>query len=307
MINGPLLRHTWRSHGLRVALIALALGAWGFLMPVIYATFGVQMEALLRSGIIPDAFLRLLGADPFSLSGAVALGSVHPVALGLQLIYPVGFAAMAIAGERQRGTLEVLLSRPVSRRSVFATLLLATAAFALMTTIGQVGGTVIGATLYGVAGQLDAGEVLFLALNTGDAARGPRGGQPGRVVRPRPGVDAGGDRAGARHRGLRAGGAGHVVARRRVPPAALAVPLPPPARDPGRPRGADGPRGARSPGGRGRRVRAVAVPAPGPRGADLSGRVARAGGFHRSAPTRVECRGIGQIRPNSGPASHPRG
>ena len=166
MINGPLLRHTWRSHGLRVALIALALGAWGFLMPVIYATFGVQMEALLRSGIIPDAFLRLLGADPFSLSGAVALGSGHPVALGLQLIYPVGFAAMAIAGERQRGTLEVLLSRPVSRRSVFATLLLATAAFALMTTIGQVAGTALGATLYGVAGQLDAGEVLFLAFNT---------------------------------------------------------------------------------------------------------------------------------------------
>jgi ABC-2 type transport system permease protein len=166
VINGPLLGHTWRSHRLRVALIALALGAWGFLMPVIYATFGVQMEALLRSGIIPDAFLRLLGADPFSLSGAVALGSVHPVALGLQLIYPVGFAAVAIAGERQRGTLEVLLSRPVSRRSVFSTLLLATAAFALLTTIGQIGGTVLGATLYGVVGQLDAGEVLFLGLNT---------------------------------------------------------------------------------------------------------------------------------------------
>ena len=56
MINGPLLRHTWRSQRLRVAIIALALGGWGFLMPVIYATFGVQMETLLRSGIIPEAF-----------------------------------------------------------------------------------------------------------------------------------------------------------------------------------------------------------------------------------------------------------
>jgi beta-exotoxin I transport system permease protein len=165
VISGPLFRHTWRSHRMRVALITLALGAWGFLMPVIYATFGVQMETLLHSGIIPEAFLRLLGADPFSLTGAVALGSVHPVALGLQLIYPVGFAAVAIAGERQRGTLEVLLSRPVSRRSVFATLLLATAVFALLTTAGQLAGTVLGATLYGVAGQLDPGLILFLGLN----------------------------------------------------------------------------------------------------------------------------------------------
>ena len=83
VISGPLLRHTWRAHRLRVLVLTLALGVWGFLMPVIYATFGIQMEAIIKSGIIPEAFLRLLGADPFSLSGAVALGSVHPVALGL--------------------------------------------------------------------------------------------------------------------------------------------------------------------------------------------------------------------------------
>ncbi|HEY3336397.1 MAG TPA: ABC transporter permease subunit [Candidatus Limnocylindrales bacterium] len=166
MINGPLLRHTWRAHRLRVLLIALALGLWGFLMPVIYATFGRQMETLLQSGIIPDAFLRLLGADPFSLGGAVALGAVHPVALGLQLVYPVGFAVFAIAGERQRGTLEVLLSRPVSRRSVFATLLLAITLFAVITTLAQVGGTLAGAAAYGLAGQLDAGALGFLAVNT---------------------------------------------------------------------------------------------------------------------------------------------
>jgi ABC-2 type transport system permease protein len=166
VISGPLLRHTWRGHRARVLAIALGLGIWGFLMPVIYATFGVQMEAILHSGIIPDAFLRLLGADPFSLPGAIALGTVHPVALGLQLAYPVGFAAAAIAGERQRGTLEVLLSRPISRRAVFATLLLAIAGFAVLTTLGELTGTVLGAVLYGVADRLDAEALAFLAVNT---------------------------------------------------------------------------------------------------------------------------------------------
>lgn len=166
MINGPLLRHTWRVHRLRVGLIALALAAWGFLMPVVYATFGRQLEVLLQSGIVPDAFLRLLGTDPFSLAGAIALGTVHPVALGLQLVYPVGFAAAAIAGERQRGTLEVLLSRPITRRSVFVTFLLAIALIAVVTTAAQIAGTVAGAAAYGLAGRLDPGALAFLAFDT---------------------------------------------------------------------------------------------------------------------------------------------
>lgn len=166
MINGPLLRHTWRGHRVRVGFIALAMAVWAFLMPVIYATFGVQMEALLESGIIPEAFLRLLGADPFSLTGAVALGAVHPVALGLQLVYPVGFAAFAIAGERQRGTLEVLLARPISRRSVWVTLFVALVGFSVLTTAAQLAGTVLGSALYGVADQLDPAALAFLGLNT---------------------------------------------------------------------------------------------------------------------------------------------
>jgi ABC-2 type transport system permease protein len=166
LVSGPLLRHTWRAQRLRVGLIALALGVWGFLMPVIYATFGRQLEVLLDTGIIPDAFLRLLGADPFSLDGAVALGAVHPIALALQVVYPVGFAAAAIAGERQRGTLEVLLARPLSRRTVFATLLLALLGFGCLTTAAQLGGTVLGAVAYGVAGQLDAAQLAFLGLDT---------------------------------------------------------------------------------------------------------------------------------------------
>jgi len=166
MISGPLLRHTWRTHRVRLGIIALALGVWGFLMPVIYATFGREMEALLKSGIIPDAFLRLMGADPFSINGSVALGAVHPIAFALEIVYPVGFAAAAIAGERQRGTLEVLLSRPLSRRSLYATLLLAVIAAAIVTTTATTVGTVAGAMLYDVAGGLDPGEMALLGLNT---------------------------------------------------------------------------------------------------------------------------------------------
>jgi ABC-2 type transport system permease protein len=165
-VSLPLLRRTWRAQRLRVALVALALLVWAALMPVIYATFGRQLASLLDTGIIPKPFLRLLGADPFSLDGAVALGWVHPIAIGLQVIFPIGLGAAAIAGERQRGTLEVLLSRPLSRRTLFVTDLVAIVGIAVVTTAAALAGTVIGAAAYGVAGGLDAGELAFLGLNT---------------------------------------------------------------------------------------------------------------------------------------------
>ena len=166
MINGPLLRRTWRAHGARVGLIAIALGIWASLMPVMYATFGREMEALIESGIIPEAMLRLMGGGVFGLDASIALGTGHPFAIALQVVYPVGFAAASIAGERQRGTLEVLLSRPLSRRSVFVTLLVAILAIALITTGATVVGTLVGAAAYGLVGELDLAQHAFLVLNT---------------------------------------------------------------------------------------------------------------------------------------------
>ena len=165
-LSVPLLLHTWRSQRIRLLVVAVALAVWGFLMPVIYATFGRQFAVLIDSGIIPEVFLRLMGADPFSLDGVIALGAVHPVAIALLAVFPVGWGAAAIAGERQRGTLEVLLARPISRRTLVSTLAAAVAIFAAVTTLAMYGGNILGAAAYGLAGDIDAGELALLALNT---------------------------------------------------------------------------------------------------------------------------------------------
>jgi ABC-2 type transport system permease protein len=166
LVSLPLLRRTWRAQRARLVIVSLALVVWAFLMPVVFATFGRQMAALLDADIIPKQVLRLLGSDPFSLEGAVALGWVHPIGMGLQVLLPIGFGAMAIAGERQRGTLEVLLSRPVSRRAFYLTALAALVAFAAVTVLAAMAGTLAGAAVYGVSGELDTATLPFLALNT---------------------------------------------------------------------------------------------------------------------------------------------
>lgn len=165
-VSLPLLRRTVRAWRLRIGIVAVALAAWSYLLPVIFATFGRQMATLLDADLIPKPFLRLLGADPFSLDGAVALGWVHPIGLGLQVLLPLAMGAQAVAGERQRGTLEVILARPVSRRTLLVTQLLAMAGVSLLTTAAAVGGTVAAAAVYGVAGDLDAGHLALLAGNT---------------------------------------------------------------------------------------------------------------------------------------------
>jgi ABC-2 type transport system permease protein len=164
-MNLALLAHTWRANRLRLLVITVALTFWGSLMPIIFDAFGKEFQDLLDSGIFPTEFTQFGGGDVFSLTGSVALGFVHPIAVGLNLVFATGFATTAIAGERQRGTLEVLLSRPISRRVVYATLGLAGAAFIGITVAGMTFGAWLGASITGRIPELGVGNLPLVWLN----------------------------------------------------------------------------------------------------------------------------------------------
>lgn len=169
MIEPVLLGHVWRSQRSRVAVVALALAAWAALLPLIYASFGRDLRRIVESGIIPQSFLDLAsslgGGDMFSLAGSVAVGFAHPIAVTLECVFAVGFAAAAVAGERQRGTLEVILSRPIGRRTLVATLFAALALFVALVVGAHVVATALSAVATGVAGELDFATLPILWLN----------------------------------------------------------------------------------------------------------------------------------------------
>jgi ABC-2 type transport system permease protein len=164
-VNRALFVHTWRANRVRVAIVALALTIWGTFMPVIYDSFGASFKDIFDSGILPPKFSQFGGGDIFSLTGAVAIGFIHPLAVGMILIFAVGFTSAAIAGERQRGTLEVLLSRPISRRGAYATLAVAGALFVGVAVAGLIAGSLIGAALVGRTSELGVGGLPLLWLN----------------------------------------------------------------------------------------------------------------------------------------------
>jgi ABC-type transport system involved in multi-copper enzyme maturation permease subunit len=99
----------------------------------------------VESGIFPEQFAKFGGGDIFSLPGSVALGFIHPIAIILTSVFSVGFSASAIAGERQRGTLEVALARPIARRPFYLTLLAAAFGFVAVAVAALMVGSVTGA------------------------------------------------------------------------------------------------------------------------------------------------------------------
>lgn len=164
-MNRALLGHTWRANRLRLAAVTLGLFGWGTILPIIFDAFGTQFQDLFDSGAIPPQFAQFGGGDIFSLTGAVALGFVHPIAVGLNLVFAVGYTSSAVAGERQRGTLEVLLSRPISRRVVYGTLAIAAAMFVAIAVAGLTLGSLLGASLTGRTPELGVSSLPLLWLN----------------------------------------------------------------------------------------------------------------------------------------------
>lgn len=160
-----LFRHTWRMNRLRLVAICLALFLWGGLTPVIYSQFGATFRDIFDRGIFPEAFANFGGGDIFSLAGSIALALIHPIALILVSVFAVGFATSAVAGERQRGTLEILLSRPVSRRRTYATLLFATLVFVAISITALIGGALASAAVFDVLGELELSRVPLAWLS----------------------------------------------------------------------------------------------------------------------------------------------
>ena len=164
-MNLVLFGHLWRSQRTKLVIVCVAMLAWSSFLPVIYKSFGSQMKALVDSGIIPKELTNFGGADVFSLPGAIAVGYIHPIAIILTSIFAIGFSASAIAGERQRGTLEVLLARPISRRRVYVTLLAATLFFIGLILLAAILGTLVGSAIVGVGGELVVGRLPLLWMN----------------------------------------------------------------------------------------------------------------------------------------------
>jgi ABC-2 type transport system permease protein len=159
-----ILRQTLYWQRSRLLVVGLVAFAWGALVPTFYTTFQDLFAGLVEGGF-PENLLNFGSGSLFSLGGAMTIGVQHPIGISLVAVFAVGAAAGAVAGERETGTLEVLLARPLSRRrlyvSVGVAVLVAIAITLALLLIGQV----ISINLLGVADEIDQALVPLVWVN----------------------------------------------------------------------------------------------------------------------------------------------
>jgi ABC-type transport system involved in multi-copper enzyme maturation permease subunit len=108
--------------GLVALLLAIAL--FEFVQPVVIASFGGASGLNAIMARIPPALQVFVRARPeflamSGLAGYLSLGFTHPLYIVLNGAAVVSFAARSLAGEMERGIIQIPLARPNSRPAVY--------------------------------------------------------------------------------------------------------------------------------------------------------------------------------------------
>jgi ABC-type transport system involved in multi-copper enzyme maturation permease subunit len=164
-VNGRLLVQTIRWNRSRLLALMVAGFGWGLLIPTIYVSFSDALRELANSGAIPEQLMNFGSGSLFTVPGAITLGFQHPLALAFLGIFAVGTTTSAIAGERERGTLEVLLARPLSRHGLYLTVAGAVVLLLALELIAILGGQGAGILLQGISDEVDLGALPLVFAN----------------------------------------------------------------------------------------------------------------------------------------------
>ena len=140
----------WTLRRSLAGIVALLLGIALFelVQPVAIASFGDLDRITPLLGIVPPSFWALLNVTPefvqgAGLAGFLALGFTHPIYHVLVSTTVIWFVARGLAGEMERGTLQLALSRSLSRQQVFLSRVIGTLiVIALVTLAGPIGMTI---------------------------------------------------------------------------------------------------------------------------------------------------------------------
>jgi ABC-2 type transport system permease protein len=140
-VNARVFLRSLRDVRRAALIVSVATGAFFYLILLSSSAFVVDLADTPFVQNPPRAIEAFLGgsADFMTPAGWLASGLMHPVVLSLQTAGALMIAAGAVATEVERGSLELVLTRPVRRGSFLAAKL---AASLVVVTGVQIGGLV---------------------------------------------------------------------------------------------------------------------------------------------------------------------
>jgi len=111
-----------------------------------------KIKVLLRFlDLVPKIVKSSLGGDMLqagNTSALIAMGYQHPLILLLYMLFAVGVPTTLLSGEIQKGTMELILSRSVTKNHAYVCAGLITVAGMFALVLVMFMGTVLGTTLY---------------------------------------------------------------------------------------------------------------------------------------------------------------
>jgi ABC-type transport system involved in multi-copper enzyme maturation permease subunit len=164
-VNRALIVRLVREQRVRLPLEVLLIAAWGFLLVAVFATSEVFTQQLEAQAKQFGGLLDLVGLDP--LAQWASIGFQHPIFLLGGGLFSVGLGIRAIAGELEAGSLALALSRPLARRSWFASHLLVLVVGCLVIGEAYALGCLLATTVTSPMGSLEASSMLLAGVQGG--------------------------------------------------------------------------------------------------------------------------------------------
>ncbi|MDE2838586.1 MAG: ABC transporter permease subunit [Chloroflexota bacterium] len=160
--------HTLRSH--RTGLFAVSVGLFLMSLIIVYtfdAFGGLEAFAdLFESLPAPmTAMFRAQGGFGTSLTSYIALDYRHPVYIIAGLAFVLSVSSGAAAREIERGTALMLLASPIARWRYLAAKIGALVVGAVVIVTMSWLGSLTGALLTGLSGEVEAGTLLLAQVN----------------------------------------------------------------------------------------------------------------------------------------------
>ncbi len=167
-MSWPLLRLLARRLGLGCLATGLLPVLLGVMAGTIWPDYRDQMAMIEKLGIMKMAkvFFRSDLIPSNSATFIFQLPFMHPVSM-LAMIVAMALAPLAFpAGARGRGTLDLLLATPLTRRKLVATTFLFTLPFALLHALAPLLGVWIGAKIAAADGELPFGGFARVSIES---------------------------------------------------------------------------------------------------------------------------------------------
>jgi ABC-2 type transport system permease protein len=130
-----------------------------------------RVKAMLQYiDMLPSFIKAFIGGDALqygNIAGLIAIGYQEPFVLLLYMLFAVGVPTALLAGEVQRGTMELILSRQTTKTQVYTCAGLITVVGMYALVIVMFLGTVVSTNLYDFEQQVPLYRFFKLAVNGG--------------------------------------------------------------------------------------------------------------------------------------------